>query len=227
MVYQYFDGKHWSADFNVTENNKVDDFTPVVVGYKAQSLMVVWIESTGVDASELRFRSRTKNEWSAIGTIQSLTAHTSLPTLLVDQGGRIWCFWVGFDGQDDEIYFSVYEANQWQAAQKIYTKDNAVPDILPVARLDKKQRPVVTWRRLDEKTFVYKSVQATLLSVQDARKGAASVAWIKVVSVLPNPFMAVTTPADFVTPKQASNLASVSLYFPSLKGYTIQLDRVK
>ncbi len=55
--------------------------------------------------------------------------------------------WAGFDGNDDEIYWSRWEGKKWSQAERVVS-DNDVPDLLPVLSIDKNNVLTVQWQGL-------------------------------------------------------------------------------
>ena len=61
--------------------------------------------------------------------------------------GRLLLVWAGFDGEDDEIWYSVGDGGGWTPPRRA-AEDNAVPDITPTVA-PWGGGAIVTWARYD------------------------------------------------------------------------------
>ena len=205
---------------NLSENNKLNDFTPVILGSPARETMVVWSEANGAIASQLKYRTLSDSGWSGAKVIESATQTDTAPTLVLDGRGRIWCFWVGFDGADDEIYFSVYENQNWWEPQRLYKQDNEVPDLFPTAILSSNGKMEVNWKRFDFVSRQYVDLITELIDDEEIKFSEPK-------RTVLNPFKSIARlPRGFKIPEGVAHPRSATIYFSAMPNHTIHYERV-
>lgn len=70
------------------------------------------------------------------------------PQMVVDPQEVVWIFWSGFDGVDEDIYYSYWNGQGWQPEARV-NPDNMVPDVNPSAKVDESGIIWVTWKGFD------------------------------------------------------------------------------
>jgi len=169
IVYQLHTDQ-WQQPVVLTKNSTTDDFSPAILRIDNDRALVIWKELVGLDASNLLFsfiHFKTDGSVESVSDSQTLktkTAHQASPTLLRDLQGRIWGFWVGFNGKDDDIYFSRFVDNRWMEERRLFAQDNDVPDLRPTARLNVAGVPELRWRQFSFDKGAYIDVYAVLES---------------------------------------------------------------
>lgn len=191
IVYSTYDKGQWSEPFYLTDN-RLDDATPAIVGDVDGNIWVMWAEANGVFASSLKYRIKdiASGQWGDIQTFDTGFGFNSLPSLVRDKNNRLWAFWAAVDGEDDEIYYSVFGAGKWRKPNRINPVDNKVPDILPQPVLLENGLPSVTWLGFDTKTSQYRYFR----SDWDGKK------WTKPRANVPNPFTEKSLAEDIKLP---------------------------
>ncbi len=193
IVYSnYVDGK-WTEPFYLTAN-KLNDATPAIVGDAQGNQWVMWSEANGELASALKYRIKdaTTGTWSDERLFENGIVYNSLPSLVRDKSDRIWCFWAGVDGQDDEIYYSQFGAGKWNKPQRLNPEDNAVPDFMPQPSLQGNGQPTVSWLGFDLATKQYRYFRSDLKDRQ----------WTPPRIEALNPFKTKVMAKDIVLPPQ-------------------------
>jgi len=229
IIFQHFDTE-WSAEINLTENSRTDDFTPVTIRDDQNRALVLWKESIGVDASQLRYRTVQFNpngepvEAGKIQTIKTETTHQSSPTLFKDQNGIIWGVWVGFNGTDDDIYYSRLIDGAWDDEKRIYEQNNDVPDLGPWVRLNITDRIEIRWRQFDFGRGAYVDV----FSVATVSPDGQEIIWTSPADYVLNPLEnAPTIPDDFVMPAHVTTPDSVALYSSDWPQHALHWNRLR
>ena len=204
----------WQSPVSLTKNSRTDDFTPVSIRVKPNTALVLWKESTGVDASRLRFcliEFQNDGKLKEIGDIASLkttTMHQSSPTLIRDASGQIWGFWVGLNGKDDDIFYAQFTENRWSAERRLYDKDNAVPDLRPTARINTTGTLELRWRQFSFEKAGYVDVFSTF--VQDAAESSGE--WTVPMEYVLNPLeKKPTLPDGFSLPEGISQPDTIAI----------------
>ena len=107
VVYSTWHEGRWSEPLYLT-NNRFDDVAPSIVDDAYGNRWVMWVEMSGSKSSSLRYRVYQKDTqaWGSVRTFKTNLGFNSLPVLLRDTHGQLWCLWSGVDGQDDEIFYS-------------------------------------------------------------------------------------------------------------------------
>jgi hypothetical protein len=105
---------------------------------------VVWTVLKG-NNSDLYFTTSLKEgEWAEPTQIITNLSSNSAAMILVDRTSSPWVVWSGFDGQDDEIFFTRWNGTDWDFPLMI-NDDNSTPDIIPSLTLNDEGFPVVRW----------------------------------------------------------------------------------
>jgi lysophospholipase L1-like esterase len=88
---------------------------------------LVWASSTGTDDT-LHLSHWTGRGWSVPQDVPAWdTVPNRQPVLAPAPGGGLWLAWVGFDGNDDEIYAAFWDGLNWSEPQRV-SRDDADPD---------------------------------------------------------------------------------------------------
>lgn len=156
IFYSNFVNGEWTPPFAVTQN-KLNDATPAIIGDAQGNHWVMWSEANGEVATSLKYRVKEAgiDSWGDPKLFETGLENNSMPSLLRDETGQIWCFWAGVDGEDDEIYYSRFIAGKWQKPSRLNPNDNQVPDILPQPTI-KNGKPSVAWLGFDINSRQYR-----------------------------------------------------------------------
>lgn len=113
---------------------------------------MVWTVLNGLK-SDLFYTTRDGNQWAAAQQIRTDLPNNNKPSMVVDPQGSVWVVWSGLDGDDDEIFYSVWKDGTWQAPGRIGV-DNEVPDIFPVIDLAEDGSPWVRWSTFGDGAYI-------------------------------------------------------------------------
>lgn len=147
----------WSPKVKISDGNE-NNVKPAIITDKNGTTWIVW---TSIDSreqtSQLMFSRLDDETWSVPETIETGLSTNTAASLASDQDDVVWLVWAGYDGQDDDIYFSRWRENQWDAPE-IVNEDNANPDLLPVVGVEKGGNIWVIWTGFDGESYrSYKS----------------------------------------------------------------------
>ncbi len=90
-----------------------------------------WLEGSGQNDFSIRAAAWNGSSWEDTEIISAPTGRAQLAlssTVLAD--GSWLVVWAGFDGEDDEIFWSVRRDGAWSRARRLHA-NNGVPDVLP------------------------------------------------------------------------------------------------
>ncbi len=120
--FAFWDGRGWSVPQLVTSAS--GGHAPAIAFDGLGGGWLVWNEDGGL------FYSRQGGDaWSPKREIDtSLSTRDRSPSLAVDPQGVLWLAWSGFDGTDEEIFFSRWGEGDWEKAQRV-NRDDASPDL--------------------------------------------------------------------------------------------------
>jgi len=159
IYFASWNGHSWSEPQVVAPHPEFWDHTPAITFDHQGRAWVVWSGSTGID--DRLFYARWEGDgWSpprVVHTTASVRNHS--PTLAADGDGTLWLVWVGFDGNDEEIFFSRWEGEGWEPERRLNTddQDSALYDVSPSMAIDGQGNPWVVWvgyeAWLDEEIF--------------------------------------------------------------------------
>lgn len=170
----------WTPAQAVTSGDHLD-VAPCIVVNQAGHRWVVWTRMETMFKSWLMIRQFDGEKWLPAERIETGVSSNTGAMLLQSPGPsgemRLWVFWSGFDGEDDEIFYSYQEPNgQWRSAGRI-AANNTFPDIQPLAGLSADGTPWVMWHGYNGSDYVRQSVRwdetrfvaPELVDPQDAR----------------------------------------------------------
>ncbi|MEM7194206.1 MAG: hypothetical protein AAF402_04595 [Pseudomonadota bacterium] len=217
----YFRKSSEPEETRVLTNDNLNQYTPVVAKTDRGAYMVVWSEETGVLSSDLRFVTIDTDTTSQVQTIPASADQNAQPTLITDDTGRIWCVWVGFDGSDDELYFSHYYQGKWADGRLVDAEPNEVPDLVPEARLVGSSIRL-TWKRFDLEAGAYVAMSSAL------DLGAPDRDWVAPETVVKNPFeFSNAFPEGFNIPRDIEHIESLALHIESDPSRVFHVDRMR
>jgi len=98
---------------------------------------IAWLEGDGLRTLAVRFAPRSADPGSAWGVPETVAApgpgsQLALAAAHLDDGSTLLA-WSRFDGQDDEIYWSLRREGAWSEPRSL-AADDATPDVTPVLR---------------------------------------------------------------------------------------------
>jgi hypothetical protein len=95
----------------------------------------------------------TGKKWQKQPDIVSDTQNDWGPSIILDSNGNPWLAWVGFDGTDDDIYYTYWTGNKWKKTLRVNT-DDGWPDTLPILYLNKDRIPEVRWSGFNGSKYI-------------------------------------------------------------------------
>ncbi len=215
IIYQHKQDR-WFPPVSLTKDSRTDDFTPASIRIAAGRSLVLWKESTGVDASRLVYsiveiaENGGYKRKSENAVVRTNTPHQSSPTLIRENNDTIWGFWVGFNGKDDDIYYAKFFDGGWSEEKRLYNDENGVPDLQPSARINLNGRLELRWRQFSFEKSNYIDVFSRL----ESRSGAEPDRWSVPAEYVLNPLEKTPRlPEDFVLPSGVSQPNSASINF--------------
>jgi lysophospholipase L1-like esterase len=118
-----WDGQSWEPEEILTSRPGRWDASPSLVFDVDGVAWLAWSSSTGVDDT-LHLSHWTGGGWSAPEEVPvQETMPNRQPALAPDPEGGLWLAWVGFDGNDDEIYAGHWDGSAWSEPQRVSGDD--------------------------------------------------------------------------------------------------------
>ncbi len=162
LVWSEFDGENNEIYYSRLEDNiwtqKVQlsnkafrNTSPSVSSGTDGITWVVWTAISG-SKSHLLFSNYDGKTWSSPTRISTNLSSNTAPSIVVDNENIPWIVWAGFDGQDDDIFFTRWNGFDWDAPQRV-NKDDSLPDILPLSRIDEEGNLLVEWSGYDGEKY--------------------------------------------------------------------------
>lgn len=141
IYHAFWDGWGWSVPQLVTSAS--GGHAPVIAFDGLGGGWLVWNED-----GDLFYSRRDGDAWSPEREIDtSPSTRDRSPSLAVDPQGVLWLAWSGFDGTDEEIFFSRWGEGGWGKAQRV-NRDDASPDLYdesPHLAIGGDGRPWLVW----------------------------------------------------------------------------------
>ncbi|MCJ7668547.1 MAG: GDSL-type esterase/lipase family protein [Anaerolineae bacterium] len=159
IYFASWNGHSWSAPQVLVAHPDLWDHAPVIACDNQGKAWVVWSGSTGTD-DRLFYAKWEGDGWSrpqVVRTTISIRNHS--PALAAGEDGTLWPVWVGFDGNDEEIFFSRWVGDSWEPERRLNgdDQDSELYDLSPSIAFDGQGNPWVVWVGyegwLDEEIF--------------------------------------------------------------------------
>ena len=140
----------WSKPETIL-NSSVPIITPAVSS-DDDSVWVVFVETNG-SIGRIRVIKKTDEEWQRQPEIVANTQNVWGPSIIIDNKGTPWLAWAGYDGIDDDIYYTFWNGNAWKTPEKVNTDDDW-PDTLPILALNNQGAPEVRWSGFNGSKYI-------------------------------------------------------------------------
>ncbi len=104
---------------------------PVLLSAAGRLEGAVWLEGSSPQDFAIRAASWNGTSWEAVEVVSASRGRPQLAPSATVLGDGTWlAVWAGYDGDDDEIYWSRRADGAWSAPRRLHP-GNRVPDILP------------------------------------------------------------------------------------------------
>lgn len=140
----------WSKP-EITLNTSVPIITPAISSDESSS-WIVFVETNG-SIGRIKVIKSDDEKWHKQPDINSNTQNDWGPTIIIDSKGTPWLAWTGYDGTDDDIYYTYWKGNEWKKPEKVNT-DDGWPDTLPILALNKEGAPEVRWSGFNGSKYI-------------------------------------------------------------------------
>lgn len=126
--------------------------SPAPIVSDGRLLGMVWLAGEAPRSLGVRYAEWLGDRWGESETVAAPGPGSQLAaTGVALDDGSVLVVWSAFDGEDDEILWSLRSEGEWSRAARI-AEDNAVPDITPAVALDG-DHPVAVWSRFDGRSY--------------------------------------------------------------------------
>jgi hypothetical protein len=123
LFYSRWTDQGWTPAHSVYRNTTTWEGSPSLVFDADGVAWVAWASATSAE-SALYVSRWTGYAWSApLAVPAGETAPNQQPVLAAAPGGGLWLAWVGFDGNDDEIYAAFWDGQAWSEPQRVSSDD--------------------------------------------------------------------------------------------------------
>lgn len=157
----YVNGK-WQAAQTLINDGAIN-ILPTLTSDGSQNKLMVWVVLEEGNVSTLHYKFKTTGNWGESRKFPFNFKTNLAPVVICDKENVFWLFWAANNGNYDDIYSSCWKDGRWNSPLKI-NSDNAVPDILPDAWLDKVGRVWVSWQQMDSKGYYHQMERGIQLS---------------------------------------------------------------
>jgi hypothetical protein len=143
--------EEWQEATRLTDNDSIN-IVPAVTTYENGDIFVIWSAYINGQA-HLLYKSLRDGVWGEEKRYYSGLESNTAPSTAIDADGKIWVVWAGFNGMNDEIYFTTSAGSEFETATAITSND--VPDIHPILGIDSESGlPWVQWRQFSESGYI-------------------------------------------------------------------------
>ncbi len=143
--------------------NSENQLTTATIGSDSKgNWLAIW-SMTLNDRMILMESSFNGDEWSSPSPLGDLKNQNISATITYDLADTPWVFWVSDSDGLSDIYMTNRVVHGWNSAAKV-NDYNEVPDVFPLAGLDKKGDIVVTWQAFSFESNSYQSKSRTFSS---------------------------------------------------------------
>lgn len=142
----YRNGK-WQGRQLVEEDDQLT-ILPALGSHPNGKRLAVWVRVKSNGRSILKYCFQEDGKWRASRILTDLYPVNLAPVIVFDNTGKPYVFWSSNDGEDDDIFMSIWKNERW-AEPVMINDENDVPDILPGAGIDDDQNVWVGWQQLN------------------------------------------------------------------------------
>lgn len=148
VLYSQWTGEDWREPESIYSNDNYVA-TPTLSTTKNGEKIVIWSEQRA-SKSVLMMSKRPNNEelWSEATLFSQHGSENVSPSLVKDRKGTLWVFWAADVDSYSDVFYSRQISGSWAAPVRVNSA-NQVPDIKPIANVDKDGNVEVTWGRYD------------------------------------------------------------------------------
>ena len=147
-----FEKDVWSNRVQLSSPNQSAVYPAISTGPNSIT-WVVWTVLQGKNSDLFFTTSLEKGGWAEPAQIITNLSSNSAAMITVDRENTPWVVWSGFDGQDDEIFFTRWNGASWDIPLMV-NDDNFTPDIIPSMALNDEGFPVIRWLGFAENGYV-------------------------------------------------------------------------
>ena len=146
IFFSSYENNKWSPPFQISDNDSTD-YIPVAVTGNDCRTWVFW-SRLGERVISLHYRVYFKGTWSEVKQLDTGMESNTAVTVLVGSDNKPWLVWAGFDGKDDDIFWSRWNGLGWSGPERVNV-DDEYPDILPAIMFGPDGLPVIQWQGFD------------------------------------------------------------------------------
>ncbi len=150
IYYSRLEGNLWTQKVQLS-NKGFRNISPSISSGTDNITWVVWT-AISVSKSHLMYSNYDGKTWSPPTQISTNLSSNTASSIVVDDQNVPWIVWAGFDGQDDDIFFTRWNGYDWDAPLRV-NKDDSLPDIMPVIKINKEGIPCVEWSGYDGEKY--------------------------------------------------------------------------
>lgn len=133
-------------------------YSPRGISDEQGAVWVFWVSTE--EGTNAVFSSRHEGSvFSAPKRVHEVKSSPQLmPTVCLDEEGRLWTAWSGYDGEDYEIYLSSWNGSRWSPATQV-TDNSGVMDVSPCLVLAPSGRLILVWSQIGEESRIVLSTR--------------------------------------------------------------------
>lgn len=158
LMFSRLTEEKWSEPITVY-NSESSISSPLISTDHEQNKLLVWSEQYR-NSRILMSARRTASEssWQRAEKINHFKGENLGSSMVVDKTNQSWLFWSSNYEDLDDIYYSRHDEAKWSGPRRVHVK-NDVPDIQPIASLNKDLDVAVSWKTYDRLSGQYTTVQ--------------------------------------------------------------------
>lgn len=141
----------WSEPEMISDDY-FDNLHPVI---DRDSQGVRWVFWRAYDSlkTEIRYTKGSSGEWAENKALSDTMPSNNAPSVVIDTSDTVWVVWSANSGGLDDIYFSMHADGDWSKPALLHETNNSA-DVLPVIELNQEQQPLVSWKRMQDGSYV-------------------------------------------------------------------------
>lgn len=107
------DGREWAPSQPLTDRGDIDKHPAATL--QGATLWVFWDSCDETDIKwRVDFRTRTGGVWSGTQTFEDATIERRLPSVVADNAGGLWLFWLEKAGSQWQLKYNRHNGTDWQ-----------------------------------------------------------------------------------------------------------------
>jgi hypothetical protein len=133
LFYKTFNGSGWSTEFQLTNDQNMDDEDPAIMQAMDGKVWVAWSKKNKAKNEDVYYKTFDGGTWSANIQLTTDSYIDSSPTITQSMNGRIWVTWSSSRKANNlNVYYKIFDGVYWTSDLQLTSamEDDKTPSIM-------------------------------------------------------------------------------------------------